>query len=1197
MILLISNATSDVLALRVALEKLPFCNASAVHIDEVSSNVEDNLDLSEICNFKVVILRRIGGASGFEDTLRRIRQICDDESISFVAVSGEKEVDPELIKYSNVSLELVSKVSAYLNLGGGENVANCLKFVMSCLGLDDLEFDEPFEIPEVSIYKKKVGDKDSVVVGVIFYRAQYVSGNTFYIDKLLGEIELLGAGYVAIYCYSLRGNNAINAVDIFRQSDVDVIIATIWAAGSASEDNSSWDPSFLSSLDVPIIQGIVSMKSRHDFDDSPYGLSPIDVAMSVALIEFDGRIVGQAFAFKEEIDNDEIVNSSLYAYRVIEDRVKLLASTALKHGKLRKISNSEKRVGIVLSAYPTKRSRIGNAVGLDTPLSLIYLLKELKANNYAVSHFPESSDDLMFKISSGLTYGEIDSGYSMPEAVAGSYDVNKYMSWFNSLPNSVTDKVEKAWGSAPGEYGLREDKFIFTGLDLNNVKVAVQPPRGFGLDPIAVYHSPDLPPTHHYLAFYCFAQESFDALIHLGKHGTLEWLPGKSVGLSSHCFPDLAINDLPLIYPFVVNDPGEGCQAKRRTHAVIVDHLVPPMTKAELKDEFVDLEMLLDEYARYTAVDPGKLPLIREKLWSFLIELNINKDLALAKERLEKFPFLEAETIDQQDDSFDDLLPEIDGYLCELKDSMIRGGLHVLGRTLKGEELVDFVIAVMSVWQGNVPPISDYIESKLRNKTKMAKGSEIEVSIGESQLNLSIADENNGIIKKFVADLIDKNESDGSLVEDFIVNRLLVDLSKTGDEISAILKALDGKFIDPGPSGAPTRGMANVLPTGRNFYSIDPQAVPSRIAYEVGKKLADGVIKRHRSETQETLTNVAIVLWGTANMRTSGDDVAEILAFIGVKPKWDEFSNRVCGLELISVDELKRARVDVTVRISGFFRDAFPHVITLLDEAFTLAASSDDGDTFNPLSTGDDRRVFGPKPESYGSGILNVIDSSNWNDDSDLLSIYLNWGGYSYSNNRKGDNQIPALAEKLKQTQVAIKNQDNREHDIFDSDDYFQDHGGMIAAIRTLRGSNPLALFGDSSNPNDPKVKTLKEEALKVVRSRVLNSKWIGAMMAHGYKGAFEMAATVDYMFGYDATGQILDDWVYEGVTERYIKDRDVVDFYKESNPFAYKSIAERLLEAYTRGMWNASEASLVALRDAILEAEAMEEGGFDGRI
>ena len=271
MILLISNATSDVLALRVALEKLPFCNASAVHIDEVSSNVEDNLDLSEICNFKVVILRRIGGASGFEDTLRRIRQICDDESISFVAVSGEKEVDPELIKFSNVSLELVSKVSAYLNLGGGENVANCLKFVMSCLGLDDLEFDEPFEIPEVSIYKKKVGDKDSVVVGVIFYRAQYVSGNTFYIDKLLGDIERLGAGYVAIYCYSLRGNNAINAVDIFRQSGVDVIIATIWAAGSASEDNSSWDPSFLSSLDVPIIQGIVSMKSRHDFDDSPYG--------------------------------------------------------------------------------------------------------------------------------------------------------------------------------------------------------------------------------------------------------------------------------------------------------------------------------------------------------------------------------------------------------------------------------------------------------------------------------------------------------------------------------------------------------------------------------------------------------------------------------------------------------------------------------------------------------------------------------------------------------------------------------------------------------------------------------------------------------------------------------------------------------------------------------------------------------------
>ncbi|HMC39517.1 MAG TPA: cobaltochelatase subunit CobN, partial [Acidimicrobiales bacterium] len=693
------------------------------------------------------------------------------------------------------------------------------------------------------------------------------------------------------------------------------------------------------------------------------------------------------------------------------------------------------------------------------------------------------------------------------------------------------------------------------GLDLGHVIITVQPPRGFGANPVAVYHSPDLPPTHHYLAFYRWLDESFraDAVVHMGKHGTLEWLPGKSVGLSAGCWPDVALGDLPLVYPFVVNDPGEGTQAKRRAHATIVDHLLPPMTRADTYDDVARLEQLLDEYAQVASLDPSKLPAIRARVWDLLVSAQLHRDLGVAEA--------------PDGDAFDDLITHVDGYLCELKDAQIRGGLHILGRAPAGAVRVDLLLALTRLAQAGVPSLREVVAARLR------------APLGEGAARADV-DRVEAECRRLLEGTAEAASLEEAAVLDWVHSVVGPALDRTTDEIGSVLSALEGRWIPPGPSGAPTRGMAHVLPTGRNFYSVDPKALPSQLAWEVGQALADRLIERYVAEEGRYPETVGLVVWGTAAMRTGGDDVAEALALLGVRPVWAAESGRVTGVELIPPAELGRPRVDVVLRISGFFRDAFPHLVALLDEAVALAGF-DDGDP----------RIFGAKPGAYGSGILPLLDGRNWRSDEDLAEVYTAWSGYSYGRRGMGVPAADAMRRRFARIQVAVKNQDNREHDIFDSDDYLQDHGGMIATIRVLSGQAPKAVFGDSSNPAAPRVRSLQEEAARVVRSRVLNPKWISAMTRHGYKGAFELAATVDYLFGYDATARVVEDWMYERVTDAYVADPEVRKFLESSNPWALRAMAERLLEAHQRGLWDASEGALATLRGAVLEAEGWEEG------
>jgi cobaltochelatase CobN len=1095
-ILVLTNADTEILALRSVVEGLPagFPPVRAARPVAVP-------DLSGVT---MVLVRLLGGRRAWEEQFDELRARCTEAGIPLLAFGGESTPDAELTALSTAAPATVARAFEYLAHGGLANTEQLLRYVAG------YPHQPPVAIPAFGILGHPAQDPSKPTIGVVFYRAHVLAGNTQFVEDLCASIEAKGANALPVWCYSLRADPGV--FDLLR--DVDVLVTTVLAMGVSDGDD--WDASALAALDVPVVQAIVATQPAAAWHASTAGLTPIDVAMSVAIPEFDGRIIGVPFSFKEIVDDGDELGAPVTAYRTVPDRVGRIAGLATRLAALRRVPNDDKRLAVVLSAYPTKKSRIGNAVGLDTPASVVDLLHELRRAGYRVDRIPPDGDALMAELADG--------------AICGRWPAERYVA-----PRSTTE----TWGPPEGE-------LAFAGIDLGGVLVAIQPARGFGDNPIAVYHSPDLAPTHHYLAFYRWLDEAWGAhaVVHVGKHGTLEWLPGKGVGLSADCGPDAALGDLPLVYPFVVNDPGEGTQAKRRAHAVIIDHLLPPMTRADSYDDVARLEALLDEHASIAALDPAKLPAIRAQVWELLVQAELHRDLGVSEQ--------------PDGDAFDDLVLHVDGYLCELKDAQIRGGLHILGHVPEGEAELDLVLALTRLPQGDVPA--------LRRATD---GSRHDVDGAEAEARATLA----------------RIQSDGWAYDGdhptlrWVCDRLLPALRRTTDEFANLLGALDGRHVPAGPSGAPTRGMAHVLPTGRNFFSVDPKAIPSRLAWEVGQKLADQLIARHVAEEGRPPATVGLVVWGTAAMRTGGDDVAEALALLGVRPVWAAESGRVTGIELIPDTELGRPRVDVTLRISGFFRDAFPHVIALLDDAVRLAGFDDDP------------RIFGSKPGAYGSGILALLESQEWDDDADLAAVYTAWGGYSYGRAAMGAPAAEAMERRFSLIEVAVKNQDNREHDIFDSDDYLQDHGGMIATIRSLRGEDPKAWFGDSANPAEPKVRSLAEEAARVVRTRVLNPKWIGAMCRHGYKGAFEMAATVDYLFGYDATAHVVEDWMYERVTEAYVGDPAVRKLFEQSNPWALRSIAERLLEAKDRNLWDASPEALATLRSALLEAEGWEEG------
>ncbi|RAO48202.1 Cobaltochelatase [Micromonospora saelicesensis] len=1213
-ILLLSTADTDLLAARASGADYRLANPARVAAEEVPALLD---------GVALVVVRLLGGRQAWPDGLAAVLAT----GVPTVVLGGEALPDAELMAISTVPSGVVTQALAYLVEGGPDNLGELARFLCDTVLLTGEGFAAPAPTPAYGVHGEHPADPDRPTVGIVFYRAHALAGNTGFVDVLAEAVRAAGGNPLPIFCGSLRGLTAgAGPLGLFARCDA--LLVTVLAAGGAvaadasgGGDEDAWDVGALAALDVPVIQALCLTSTRAQWADSDAGLSPLDAAMQVAIPEFDGRIVSVPFSFKQ-IDAD-----GLSVYAADPERATRVAGIAVRHARLRYVPHADKRVAVVLSSYPTKHSRVGNAVGLDTPASAVRLFAALAEAGYDLGDTPPP-DDGDALIHALIAAGGHDVEWLTPEQLAAAearIPGPTYRRWFDQVPAELRGRMREHWGEPPGELYTEGGDIVLAGLRFGNVVLLIQPPRGFGENPIAIYHDPDLPPSHHYLAAYRWLTASVadggfgaDAVVHLGKHGTLEWLPGKGLGLAADCAPDAVLGDLPLVYPFIVNDPGEGTQAKRRAHAVVVDHLVPPMARAETYGDLAKLEQLLDEYATVQALDPAKVPTVRAQIWDLVRAAELHHDL-------------HAEAMPDADD-FDDFVLHLDGYLCEVKDVQIRDGLHILADAPTGEPRVNLVLAVLrapQIWGGAraLPGLRQALavaysldEQELLASpgqrlalpaalTEVVDGPAgtaadaidlIEALARRLVVGMETLDWAVDTVDAVVGEVTGRSIPDVAAVLHFAATELVPRLDRTTDELTNTLGALDGRFVPPGPSGSPTRGLVNVLPTGRNFYSVDPKAIPSRNAWDVGVALADSLLARHLADTGAYPRSVGLTVWGTSAMRTQGDDIAEVLALLGCRPVWDDRSRRVTGVEVVPTAELGRPRVDVTVRISGFFRDAFPHVVALLDDAVRRVAALDEPDEENYLRAhvaadlaehGDERRatarIFGSKPGAYGAGLLPLIDARTWRSDADLAEVYAVWGGYAYGRGLDGREARADMERSFARIAVAVKNQDTREHDIVDSDDYFQYHGGMVAMVRHLTGTSPQAYVGDSAMPHDVRTRTLGEETRRVFRARVVNPKWIAAMRRHGYKGAFELAATVDYLFGYDATAGVVDDWMYEHLAAAYLFDETTREFLEQSNPWALRGITERLLEAADRGLWAKPEpATLDRLRDTYLASE-----------
>ena len=1164
---------------------------------------------STVRHAKLVILRLLGGASYWAYGLEQLAAMCRAHNIALAVLPGDVKPDPGLLGHSTLDAHSCQTLHAYLNEGGPENARNFLRFCVHLLGNSEAP-PEPTPFLKAGLYWPGIEHpaldnlrarwaKKAPVSAIVFYRALLQGNSLAPVDALIDALTTEGLNPLPIFISSLKEDVSVATIkQLFAQDKPDIIVnCTGFAVSTPGQDRAA-NPLAISPLEspgCPVLQVIFSGSGEAAWTSSPHGLGSRDLAMNVALPEVDGRILARAVSFKTDSGFDEATQARVVIYKPVPDRIEFTAKLARAWTALGKAKPETRKIAIVLANYPNRDGRIGNGVGLDTPASTIHLMESLQNAGYDLADIPGDGDGLIKLLQQGQT-NRITARDDLTNRPSDAVlSLENYETFFTSLPEKIRREITARWGKPDTDPFVRNGVFQLPVKSFGNIVVGIQPARGYNIDPKSTYHDPDLVPPHGYLAFYAWLRNSFEAhaVIHNGKHGNLEWLPGKAVGLSRECYPEAVLGPTPHIYPFIVNDPGEGTQAKRRSAAVIIDHLTPPLTRAESYGPLKDLEALVDEYYQAAGLDPRRLEFLRNQIFDLSKSSGMDVDCGL---------------IAGEDD--DTALQKLDNYLCELKEMQIRNGLHILGKSPEGELETDLLVALARVPRAMGENEDASLIRALANDLGFAHFDPLDCVLGEAWsgerpdiLQLALPHDlwrtNGDTVERLellAADLVagrqkadDSWRAAGTVMRE-IETAIRPSLRASGaNELAGMKTALDGRFVEPGPSGAPTRGRLDVLPTGRNFYSVDNRMVPTPAAWTLGRKSAE-LLVQHFVQTQGNWPRqMGLSVWGTSNMRTGGDDIAQALALIGARPKWDKISWRLTGFEIVTLAELGRPRVDVTMRVSGFFRDAFPTQMDLFDSAVKAIAKLDEDAEDNPIadrmrsdrqelmasgmSSNDAEqiagyRIFGSKPGAYGAGLQALMDEKIWDNRGDLADAYLTWGGYAYGGGSDGQAAHQTFANRLGAIQAIVQNQDNREHDLLDSDDYYQFEGGMAAAVEHLSGDKPAIYHNDHSRPERPVIRTLEEEIGRVVRARVVNPKWIDGVMRHGYKGAFEIAATIDYMFAFAATTGAVRDHHFELAYEAFIEDDKVRDFLQDVNPEALKEIAARLLEAMERDLW-----------------------------
>lgn len=1187
-IVVLSAADSDLAAFGVAHASLPSDFPSVRLTNLLALGHPASVDLyveRTLARARIVLLRMLGGISYWPHGVESLRADAIARGALFACIPGEMDWNAELAARGTLDADATHVLWRYCSEGGVENATLALRYAAHLIGQGDRP-PVARPMPSAGFWPQAPAEDARPNAVIIFYRALVAGGDTAAIAALRDALDARGLNPVCLYVTSLKDERSaafLRAALAAFPPDV-IVNATAFATATAHDD-----AGVLSASGCPVLQVAQAGISHASWQGSSRGLNPRDLAMHVVLPEVDGRIFGNVIAFKERGKSDGGFAPTLL--RPVPDRIDATADLARAWVRLRRTDIAERRVALILANYPNRDGRLANGVGLDTPQSLVDIIAAMRAAGYDGADAPETSAAMMTL----LQHGPTNALHERALRSGGvAWAVEDYRKAFAALPDAVRRAIDARWGDAASDPHVVDGSFRLGLHRFGNIVVGVQPARGYNIDPKSTYHDPDLVPPHHYLAFYLWLRQEFDthAIAHVGKHGNLEWLPGKSTGLSADCLPDAIVGPTPHLYPFIVNDPGEGIQAKRRTSAVIVDHLTPPMTRAELHDDLARLESLVDEYAAASDLDPKRAAVIAEDILSFARAQQLDSDVDIDRDT----PTYEA-------------LRALDAHLCDLKEMQIRDGLHIFGRKPEDAQRNDLLVSIarlprsdiraqdaslhralaQDLGLGNFDPLTrEMADDYLGPRPKVLA----EVSAAPWRTTGDTIERIEALALSLVAGerICDPGWMQTTDVLGWIAKSLRPAIDACGDaEIAAFLQGLDGRFVRPGPSGAPTRGRPDVLPTGRNFFAVDVRAVPTPSAWRIGQLAAERLVEAYWQDAGEWPRSIALSAWGTANMRTGGDDVAQALALIGARPVWEETSGRVTGFAITPLSELKRPRVDVTFRVSGLFRDAFPTQMDIIGSAVGAVAELDEPDEANPIAANVRarartleaggmncetarkqamRRVFGSKPGAYGAGLQALMDEGGWSNRADIADVYLNWGGYAYGAGTDGEDARGEFAERLKAIDLVAQAQDNREHDILDSDDYYQFIGGLAATVQTLRGSAPRVAHIDTSRPEAPVARSLTHEISRVVRGRGANRKWIDGVMRHGYKGAFEIAATVDYLFGFAASTDAVGNHHFDQLFSAYLEDDRVRAFMANANPAALQETAARFAEAIRRGLW-----------------------------
>lgn len=1128
---------------------------------------------------------------------------------------------------------VIQVLQQYAQYGGMENYRNFWLYAQSVMTGSGEKVKAPEKLCWAGIYhpdmdgkcmtdgksyREKFFKPGRPALGMLFYRDEWIWDDLYYQSAFVREAEQQGYNVVPVFTNGIPDPSlgAPSISEIFHSyfmdgnqpvvgAIVNVMKFSFTASGSISTEE-------MERIGIPVLEAYSLIMPKEEWQASSQGLTPAELSFSIAMPEVDGVLHTVPLASKT-VDEDGLVR-----YLPMEERMKLVVSKAGKWAKLSLKDNKDKKVAIIFHNYPPKNSNIGSAVGLDTMASIQKFLVRMKNDGYDIPWIPESGAELIQKMTAHAT-NDMDMLTDRQVEECEKLPVSSYLKRYHHLTDKVKAQMEKDWKKAPGSVMVEEDTILVPGTMDGHVFLTVQPARGYGLDPGKIYHDPYVAPTHQYLAFYQWIRDDWkaDVVIHVGTHGSLEWLPGKGTGLDRESYPELALGNLPNLYFYHMTIVGEGIQAKRRGSACLVSHLPAPMAEAGTYEEMADLERLLDEYAHFRKAGEGQEKSVEKDIRKIAVKLDFDADVPLS-------------------DDFNEYVSRLHEYIEEIRDSETHVGLHVLGELPGGETLADTLGRLLRFPQGDIPSLPDLwaeLYGTSPEDLKKNAGTILPCGLTGGELLARCQKEE----KEMLLTLVEKDFSEAAIsailshepvlsapeewqeklknLLSYVCGELKEKLSRTEEEMSHAEAGLGGRYIRPGATGSPAVAGPSILPPAVNFYGLDPRLLPTKAAWKLGQELADQVISQFIADEGRYPENIGIVLWSGSNMRSHGQCVAEFLYFMGIRPVWQKGSGYVKELEVIPLSELKRPRIDVTGRISGLFRDTMPQAADLLDRAVLLAAGLDESDEDNFVKhhvTEESKtlleqegitkeeawrqaayRIFGDAPGTYGAGIGALLESKNWQTLDDLSNVYIRWGGHAYGGKSHGEFKPDLFRRRLSHMDVTIKNEDNHDTNMLSSDDYNAYHGGMIAAVRATSGKAPHSYAGDTTDRSEPRVLTVQETARRTFRAEAINPKYIKGMMKHGYKGAADLSNMVSISYQWDATTKIMDDWMYEQYAEKYVLNEEMADWMNDVNPWARKRIIETLLEANKRGLWNADEEMKNKLENLYLDVEGeMEEAG-----